>query len=360
MNNDYYELLRISKNADETEIKKAYRKLAIKYHPDKSPQDKKEEYTEKFKEISQAYEILSDSQKRKNYDMFGKDGENFSSGMHDGSDPFEMFKQFFNDDIPGEFHQFHMGGIPHGFQEMNGFPPGFPPGFASHFNNSGFRQMRKKASDIQIPMKISLEQGYKGGKRKIEYSRMNNNNKEKMLVIIEIPKYTGNSFKIIKNNHGNKQENHQDGDLIIIINIIPHDTFTVKNNHLFYEKEISIGTSLLGCTFGLKLLDGNNINIKVKGIISDNDHKIILKHGVIDQRQNRGALFIKFKVNKDIKFSKKQKEMINKYLDIDNFHIFDGPTIDAHDFDDNFRNNYDNNDDSDNENMQQNVQCAQS
>ena len=67
MSDSYYDLLGVSKSAEETEIKKAYRKLAIKYHPDKSPEDKKEEYTEKFKEISEAYEVLSDSDKRKKY-----------------------------------------------------------------------------------------------------------------------------------------------------------------------------------------------------------------------------------------------------------------------------------------------------
>ena len=65
MNNEYYDLLGVSKNATETEIKKAYRKLAIKYHPDKSPEDKKNEYTEKFKEITEAYEVLSDPKKNK-------------------------------------------------------------------------------------------------------------------------------------------------------------------------------------------------------------------------------------------------------------------------------------------------------
>ena len=65
MSTEYYDLLGVSKNADEGEIKKAYRKLAIKYHPDKSPEDKKEEYTKKFQQISEAYEILSDTEKEK-------------------------------------------------------------------------------------------------------------------------------------------------------------------------------------------------------------------------------------------------------------------------------------------------------
>merc|ERR1711991_316645 len=98
MNTEYYELLGISRDANESEIKKAYRKLAIKYQPDKSPEDKKEEYTEKFKEISEAYEVLSDSDKRKKYDMFGKDAANMGDGGMPGGDPFDIFKQFFGDE----------------------------------------------------------------------------------------------------------------------------------------------------------------------------------------------------------------------------------------------------------------------
>ena len=65
MNTEYYDLLGVNKTATESEIKKAYRKLAIKYHPDKSPEDKKDEYTERFKQITEAYEVLSDNEKRK-------------------------------------------------------------------------------------------------------------------------------------------------------------------------------------------------------------------------------------------------------------------------------------------------------
>ena len=357
MSTEYYELLGVSKDANESEIKKAYRKLAIKYHPDKSPEDKKEEYTEKFKEISEAYEVLSDSDKRKKYDMFGKEAANMGEGGMGGADPFDIFKQFFGDEMPqgGGFQSFHMGGMPGGMHGgIPGFMGGMPPGFRAHFGGNGFEQMFKRASNIQIPIEITLEQGYKGGKRKIEYTRENNNKKEKISLIVEIPKGSGKSFKIVHNGYGNKMNDHQDGDLEIIIQIMPHKTFKVKDNHLIIEKRIEIGTSLLGCSFGIKLLDGKEINIKADGPIFNDDHKIIKNIGLVDKFNRRGCLIIIFKINKNINLSKKQKEVIQKYFEIDHFHKYNGPVLKTEDIE----NSMDS--DEENEDGQQNVQCAQS
>ena len=109
MSNEYYDVLGINKNCSESEIKKAYRKLAMKYHPDKSPDDKKNEYTEKFKEISEAYEVLSNPEKKKLYDQFGKDAVNNNDGGPN-INPFDIFNEIFGNG----------GGMP----GMSGFPPG--------------------------------------------------------------------------------------------------------------------------------------------------------------------------------------------------------------------------------------------
>ena len=376
MNNEYYELLGINKSANENEIKKAYRKLAIIYHPDKSPADKKEEYTEKFKQLSEAYEVLSDSEKKKKYDMFGKDAANMENGgMPGGTDPFDIFKQFFGENMHeasgNGFQSFHMGGMPgnmHGF--MNGMPGGnmhggIPPEFMQHFAGGG-RGMRgnnrmfKKCEDIQITINISLESGYKGCKRKIEYKRMNNNQKEKMTIIAEIPKYSGNSFKIIHKSFGNKKNDYVDGDLEIIIQIEEHSIFKVKENHLIIEKEIELGSSLLGIHFGLVLLDDSEINIKVKGPIHNDDHKIIHNYGFKDKYGNKGHLLLIFKV-KNNELTTKQKEVISKYFKIDHFKKYDGPTIKAENINNQNRMGFDNDDESIHEmGGNPNVECAQS
>ena len=106
---DYYEVLGVSKDATEKDIKKAYRKLAFKWHPDKNP-DNKKEAEEKFKEVNEAYSVLSDPEKRRQYDMGGFDFESF--GFGDGFDPMEIFKSFF-----GKHSGNKKGGVPFGFDD---------------------------------------------------------------------------------------------------------------------------------------------------------------------------------------------------------------------------------------------------
>ena len=127
MSNEYYELLGLDKKCSDVDIKKAYRKLAIKYHPDKSPEDKKDEYTEKFKQITEAYEVLKDDKKRNLYDKFGKEAVNGSA--QPDINPFDIFNEIFGgggmDGIPPGVHV-RMGGFPGGSFSGEGFPGGFP------------------------------------------------------------------------------------------------------------------------------------------------------------------------------------------------------------------------------------------
>ena len=125
---DYYEVLGVSKDATEKDIKKAYRKLAFKWHPDKNP-DNKKEAEEKFKEVNEAYSVLSDPEKRRQYDMGGFDFESF--GFGDGFDPMEIFKSFF-----GKHSGNKKGGDPFGF----GFDDDFDD-FGGFGNFGNFEKM---------------------------------------------------------------------------------------------------------------------------------------------------------------------------------------------------------------------------
>ena len=127
---DYYEVLGVSKNADATEIKKAYRKMAIKYHPDKNPDDKNSE--EKFKEAASAYEVLGDPQKKQRYDQYGHAGLGGSSGFGGGGMNMDDIFSHFGDIFGG-----HFGG--------------------GGFGGGGRSSRRIKGSNLRIKIKLSLK-----------------------------------------------------------------------------------------------------------------------------------------------------------------------------------------------------------
>jgi molecular chaperone DnaJ len=143
---DYYQLLGLGRNAETDEIKKAYRKLAMQYHPDKNPGDKEAE--EKFKEIGEAYSVLSDPQKRRQYDQFGRAGMRGNSGNYGGGfsgfDPFDIFREVFG------------GG-----------------GFGDIFNMAGGgRRTVQRGTDLQIRLKLTLEEIATGVSKKIKIKKM--------------------------------------------------------------------------------------------------------------------------------------------------------------------------------------------
>ena len=359
MSENFYNLLGIAKNANDSEIKKAYRKLAVKYHPDKSPADKKEEYTEKFKEITEAYEILGDPKKRQIYDKFGKEAAlgNDNNGPGGGVNPFDIFNQFFAGHGGGGFAE-----MPEGFQQFHSMGGGMPRGFSARFGGNNFTQ--RKASNVQYIINITLEEGYNGIKKEIVYNITNNNKHQEKRETIEIPKGCCQKIKMMKQGFGNKKDDLEDGDLEIIVNIIEHELFKVNQNNLIHEKKIKFGTSLLGCKFSLKMLDDENININIVGQIFNDEIRVIKNKGCIDLRSGqRGDLIIKFEVEKCGYLSNSEIEKLKTIFEFDNF-IVSSDMVEHNALTLNELENNDNDNDS-GDNFShgmsgENVQCAQS
>lgn len=301
MSDDYYKLLGISKNASSSEIKKAYRKLALTYHPDKAPEDKRDEYSETFKQISEAYGVLSDDNKKNIYDKFGKAGLDGQGGP--GVDPFNVFNEIFGNS---------------GFGGMSGIP-----GVNIRMGPFGFQaqHVRRQAPDIVTRLYITLNEVYTGVDKEISVTKDVNGKKENIKLKISIPKGCDNNVKMVKRGIGNVRDGQQPGNLVIVITYKEHPVFKVSDKHLVIEKDIKLGSSLIGTKFGVKLINDKEINVVVNGFINDGDLRVIEGMGLPAMRGNGfGDLVIKFNVKKMI-FTGEQVDYIRKNFEMDYFNF---------------------------------------
>ncbi|KAJ8446156.1 hypothetical protein Cgig2_015927 [Carnegiea gigantea] len=229
-NTRYYEILGVPKNASPEDLKKAYKKAAIKNHPDKGGDP------EKFKELAQAYEVLSDPEKREIYDQYGEDalkeGMAGGGGMHD---PFDIFQSFF-------------GGNPFGGGSSRG-------------------RRQRRGEDVVHPLKVSLEELYMGATKKLSLSR---------------------------------NPDTVTGDIVFVLQQKEHPKFKRKGEDLFYEHALSLTEALCGFRFVLTHLDGRQLLIKSNPgeVIKPDSFKAIDDEGmpIYGRPFMKGKLYIHFTV----------------------------------------------------------------
>jgi len=298
----YYEILGLEKNCTQDDIKKQFRKLSLKYHPDKNNND--EELTNKFKAINEAYETLGDPEKRNVYDnsnIFGQSNNPFQQNSFN--------RQHFN-----------FGGVPGG----NAFPPEFEHVMKMFFNNNGMPQNMNmqgmpnirvfnngrpininelnKPQPIVKQVEITLEQAYKGEQVVVNIERWifeeNMRKIENETIYVPIFKGIDNQEIIILKDKGNILANNIKGDVKIIINILNNTIFKREGLNLIYEKEISLKQSLCGIDFIIPHINGKSLrfNNEPGNVIKDGLVKIIPNFGM-ERENSNGNLCIKFKVN---------------------------------------------------------------
>lgn len=247
---DYYKILEVDKNVSGDDIKKSYRKLARKYHPDVNSGDKTAE--EKFKSINEAYEVLGNPEKRKKYDRLGASWNAYQSGGSRGSGGFDwgQWVQHTNVDLHDIFGAGAGGATT---DSGSGFSDFFETIFGSTSKRStraGGGRMRRQGQDYTHEIEITLEEAYTGTARTLKTS--NNRRLE-----VKIPRGSKTGTKIrVKGQGGQGSGGAVDGDLYLKVNVVEHPHFVVDGEDLKTEVSVDLYTALLGGEAEVKTLKG--------------------------------------------------------------------------------------------------------
>ena len=351
---DYYNVLGVNKNSTPDQIKTAYRKSAVKYHPDKNKGDKTSE--EKFKEASEAYHVLSDKERKQNYDNFGHAAFENGAGGRGGFGNFDFSNSF--SDI---------------FED-----------FFSDFSGSGGRRNRKtnfRGSDLRYDLSITLEEAYTGKKQDIKFSTSEKCNTCKgsgskpghdsgscsmcgghgqvrssqgfFTVQQTCPQCSGTGEEITNpcndcGGQGKKQTSKRlsvtipkgvddgtrirlagkgeagtkgagNGDLYLFINVYSNDLFKRSDENLFFECPISIADAALGTSLEIPIIDGGKAKIKIPAGIQNGKQFRLKGKGMPYMRgSGNGDLYVQVNTEVPVSLNKEQKELLEKFREIEN------------------------------------------
>ena len=294
---DYYEVLGVSKNASDDEIKKAYRKLAIKYHPDKNPGDKEAEA--KFKEINEAHDVLSDKQKRARYDQFGHAGV---GGAGASGNPFAGGNPF------GQGGTFNYGGQTFSFDFGGAGGSVFDDILGSMFGFGGARRPRR-GPDYQTSVTLTFEEAIFGTTEKV--------NVEGKDLKVKIPAGIDDGMSIrLKGKGGPAPESGAEpGDLYVRVRVKPHKHLTREGAIILSEEHISMVDAALGCEIEVETVDGT-VTMKVPAGTQSGTPFKLSGHGVPFRADgDRGPHIVTVIVETPKNLSRKQKELLEEFRD---------------------------------------------
>jgi curved DNA-binding protein len=288
---DYYKALGVEKNASADDIKKAFRKLAVKYHPDRNPNDKSAE--DKFKVINEAYAVLSDPKKKEQYDTFG------SSGFHQQYSQEDIFRGF---DFGNAYKDMGGAGGEDIFSRLFG-------GAFGRGGGRGFRSGPQKGGDLEMETSISFRDAAQGAEKVVAFRR--NGQREELKV--KIPAGVDNDSKIRITGKGTQGEDGgQAGDLFLIIRVLPDPAFTRDGGDLFVERSIPFSAACLGVSLDIPTLEDDK-RIKVPAGIQPGT-KIRLKGcGIKSLGSNaKGDLYVKVGVHIPEALNAEQKKLVEE------------------------------------------------
>ena len=281
---DYYKVLGVGKKATQGEIKKAFRAMAVKYHPDKNPDDKTAK--EQFILVNEANEVLSDPKKRKEYDELGNNWQQNQQYRRQQSAANDR-RQYAGNPNASNFSSF--------FEQFFGGDAGF----------SG-TQGNYKGGDLETEMEISLEEAFVGTNRVIQLEN------EKIRITTKPGVYQGQVLKIKNKGIKGSSENYN-GDLFVKIKIHPHPKYVRKENDLYYEHVVDLYTAVLG---GESVVDTLSGQVKIKIEAGTQNGKTIRLKGkgmpMHDKLLLFGDMYVQLHVLIPTKLKQEQREMFEK------------------------------------------------
>jgi len=296
---DYYKILGLSKSASAEEIKKAYRKMAMKYHPDHTKGDKAAEET--FKQISEAYAVLSDKEKRKQYDTFG------SSGFHQRYSQEDIFRGFDFGDIFKEF----------GFGGMN-FSSGGRGGSRFSFGGDPFRgrgrqAAQTKGSDLVYELPLTLQEVATGANKTIRFQHSNQSEN----ISVKIPKGMISGKKLRISGKGeNSPYGGQPGDLFIQSKVLADPVFSAKGYDLTITREILLSQAILGTKLSVPTLNSRELSLTIPPGTRHKTRMRLPGHGLPHMKgSGSGDLFVTIHVETPKKLTDEQEKLVQMLAD---------------------------------------------
>ena len=298
---DYYKILGVDKKASDNEIKKAYRKLAMKYHPDHSKGDKAAE--DKFKAISEAYAVLSDKEKRQQYDTFG------STDFQQRYSQEDIFKNF---DFGNIFKEFGFGGM--NFSSGGRGGNRFSFGGGDPFGNMGRRQTSTKGTDLVYELPLTYSEIANGTDKTVSFQHKGRSES----ISVKIPRgmIAGKKLRI-----GGKGDPSQyggpPGDLYIQTKTTADPEFTSKEYDLFIDRHIKLSASLLGTTVLIPTLDGKELSLKIPPGTKHKTKMRLTGRGLPHMKGNgKGDLYVSIHVDTPKTLTDEQKDQAKKLADV--------------------------------------------
>jgi len=310
---DYYKILGVEKKASEEEIKKAYRKLAMKYHPDRNKGDKKAE--DKFKELSEAYAVLSDKEKKKQYDTYG------SAGFQQRYSQEDIFQGF---DFSNLFKEFGFGG---GFENVFGQRAGHPGGgggykthtfnrggpsfdYGDPYGHYGGAGRSHRGADQMYELSINLKEAAFGAEKQLSFPA--GKKMEKVMVKIPAGISTGKKLRIPgKGETG--MAGGPAGDLFIQIKVLEDPVFKLEDQNLVVEKEVTFTQAALGTQLEVPTLEGKSLQVKIPPGTQPFSKLRLKGYGLpVLGGKGKGDQFIRILVNVPKKVSDHQKKLLEE------------------------------------------------